>query len=564
MTNKLFCLLLFMAWMLSSCHPLDADLSLDDLEDKQEITGTLFVDVSHFKGSKVERLQINGYGRTTREALSLNHPGFYRLEIFTEGADGPAPDVIRIVLLDKERGEPEWGLNKWTPVPPLIAQIDERNVSLIYPARAPAGISIPLIVKLEGDPANYPQAYVAKSGSGEFYIKRGIGSAMISPEKTGEGMLSIDHRSFPVQVHGFNAAPLLLQGQLASDLYIEAGSYVKIEEDLIIPPGVTLTIEEGVFLSISPEVNLYNEGILRISGSEEMPVTFTCSEAESHWGGIISTGAGNQIEATFAIFALSGFHTEGIYRYGHAGRQALIYSEDALLDFDHCYMIDHAGQVFYPLRSTLNISHTLVQRAMTGGQVNDSELILQNSIFTDFPDDSQNYQDQDNDALYLMGSNAVITKTYFMYAKDDGLDSGGSSGGRIEVINSHFEAIFHEGAALSSGGSATKHHYFSGCTFSNCGQGLELGYSSPNHLVEVDSCFFGYNGIGIRYGDNYTSPHRGRMLISNSQSLFNADYDVWNMLRENWSADTFKMEFNHVMVSMETPMYPDLVLYEAN
>ena len=269
------------------------------------------------------------------------------------------------------------------------------------------------------------------------------------------------------------------------------------------------------------------------------------------------------MDVSHAIFSRSGYHTGGSFSYGHAHRQALIYSEQALLDFDHCYMVDHVGQIFYPVSSTLNISNCLVQKAMTGGQINNSDLILRNSIFTDFPDDSQNYQDNDNDALYLMGSNATISNSFFMYAKDDGLDSGGSSGGTIKVINSHFEAVFHEGAALSSGGTSTKTHHFTGCTFTNCGQGLELGYSSPNHLVMVDSCLFQKNGIGIRYGDNYTTPHLGKVLVSNSKSLDNTEYDIWNMLRENWSADTLKMEFNNVRVSMETPMYPHLPLNEA-
>lgn len=563
MTKPLFYTLFFTAWIFISCNPVETDLALDDLNDRQEITGTLVIDANYFKGSKVEHLLVNGRTHKSGDILSLNHPGYYRIEIFGEGTNANSLGVLRIALLDKERGEAEWGLNKWTPLPPIVDAIDEREVTLIHAPSVPPGMSIPLVVRVEGAPSSFAHSFLAKNGSGEFYIKKGVGSVIIPSDEVGDSKLVINHRTFPLDIQLFESSPLLLQNALNADLQVEAGTYVSIEKDLTIPPGISLIINEGAFIAIAPEVNIYNEGILRIKGSPALPVTFTCSDPGAFWGGIISTGSGNQVDASHAIFSKSGFHTGGSFSYGHAWRQALIYSEQALLDFDHCYMIDHVGQIFYPVSSTLNISSCLVQRAMTGGQINSSELTIRNSIFTDFPDDSQNYQDRDNDALYLMGSNAIISNSFFMYAKDDGLDSGGSSGGSIEVINSHFEAVFHEGAALSSGGSSTKYHHFTGCTFTNCGQGLELGYSSPNHLVTVDSCLFQNNGIGIRYGDNYTTPHHGRVLVSNSKSLYNAEYDVWNMLRENWSADTSKMEFMHVTVSMETPMYPHLTLDEA-
>ena len=73
------------------------------------------------------------------------------------------------------------------------------------------------------------------------------------------------------------------------------------------------------------------------------------------------------------------------------------------------------------------------------------------------PDD---FQDKDNDALYLSASDAEIENTTFMYAKDDGLDSGNQEGGEINLTNCRFEACFHEGAALSSGGTVVKNHTF--------------------------------------------------------------------------------------------------------
>jgi len=183
-------------------------------------------------------------------------------------------------------------------------------------------------------------------------------------------------------------------------------------------------------------------------------------------------------------------------------------------------------------------------------------------VFTDFPDDSDQYRDEDNDALYLDETNAVINNSLFMFAKDDGLDSGASGGGEVVITNSRFESVYHEGAALSSGGSVRKLHRITNCLFTNCGQGLELGYSSPDHFVEVESCRFIRNGIGIRYGDCYDYPHHGYMHVKNSESLENSVYDVWNMNREHWEADTSNMSFENVSVSHPSDLYPELITYE--
>ncbi|MDX2431254.1 MAG: hypothetical protein QNK35_09985, partial [Bacteroides sp.] len=302
--------------------------------------------------------------------------------------------------------------------------------------------------------------------------------------------------------------------------------------------------------------------VMVFPGTEEEPITLTCSDENSFWGGVISTGSGNRIEAFNTIFCKSGYHTGENYDYGHAKRQALFYSEGGKLDVTNCYMIDHAGQVFYPKGAELNISYSLIQRAITGGQINYTDVRIDHSVFTDFPNDKLVFQDQDNDALYLAASDAVISNSVFMYAADDGLDSGGNEGGEVRVSNTRFESIFHEGAALSSNGTATKHHYFTNCEFTDCGQGIELGFSSPNHQVNVDSCKFIKNGIGIRFGDNYDWVHQGQITVSNSLSIENISHDVWNMVRELWEADTAKMVFNNVMVSIPEPVYPHLIPYE--
>ncbi len=545
-----------------SCRITNQDLTLDDLHDKQEITGGTKIDCSRFKNQVVEKVFLNGEEYTNGQILDLSEAGFYRIEVIWTNAGNSNSDVIRIVILDKERGEAEWGLKKWTPASLSMDMMVDTKIKLIYPSAAPGDVNIPLVVLVNDEIGNSTSNYNASLGSLNFKIKRGIGSIQIPPEDRDDPNLDIGNRNFMVETTTTEKPPILLHGVYSEDISIPGGSLVSISSDLTMQEGTTLTIDTGSFVIISPAVNLYINGTLLIRGSPEDPVTITCSDPAGSWGGIIGKSSSHRIDACNAIFCQSGYHSGEGYNYGHAKRQALFYSENGILSFSHCYMIDHAGQVFYPVSSTLNLEYSLVQRAKTGGQINSSELQINHCIFTDFPDDSFAYQDEDNDCLYLSGSNAIINKSLFMFAKDDGLDSGGDGGGDIRVMDTRFEAIFHEGAALSSGGTTTKSHTISGCTFSNCGQGLELGYSSPNHLVTVDSCLFFENGIGIRYGDNYTYQHQGQITVSNSESVYNIDRDIWNMVRNTWSADTLKMQFNNVSVSREVPMYPNLLIHE--
>ncbi|MDF1574421.1 MAG: hypothetical protein P1P86_04420 [Bacteroidales bacterium] len=559
--RRIWISVLFLFAILFSCTRIQLELTLDELSDKENYTGSMLLDCSTYMGEKVERILVNGSENPDKGILELQEAGYYRIEIFLKGMEADDPELIRLVILDPQRGETEWGLPPWTPAKPEQGELGDQTVKLIYPPSAPTGISIPLIAVLGEELTLSGDNLDAQIGRQSFRIKRGVGSVQV-PEDQREQAVEIDNRSFPLLINSQNNTPLSLSGVLDADRHYPAGSYIHIPGELNIPEGITLSIGSGSFITIAPEVDILNNGHLFFSGSARAPVTVTCSENEGYWGGFIGTSAGNCLEAAYTIFSRSGFHTGGDYSYGHAGRQALFYGENGELALDHCYMIDHIGQIFYPVSCDLELSDCLIQRAKTGGQVNQSELLMERCVFTDFPDDSDDYRDEDNDGLYLNETNAVIYNSVFMYAKDDGLDSGASGGGEVIINSCRFEANFHEGAALSSGHTSEKLHRIRNSLFINCGQGLELGYSSVNHQVEVDSCQFIRNGIGIRYGDCYEMPHHGSMHVANSRSLENSVYDVWNMNREHWEADTLKLSFSNVTVSKLNPMYPELLTDE--
>lgn len=536
-------------------------MQLDELNDKGEYTGGISVSVEEYQGYPVSELIVNDLRHNSDAPLELFEAGFYSLHLVYKVETSQIQKTIRIVILDRERGTAEWGLKKWIPKN-AIYQKQPGKITLVQPPVYPVGVKVPAIF-IAGDGITQTRTNLrVKAGATTFNIKNGIGSWLFSPEELNENLRIGDHEGFVISSTLSTQSPVILNGDLKGDSISLGKSLYRITGDLNIPAHFKLVIKQGVFITVDPGVNIYNQGNIIIKGTPEAPVTITCSEPYQVWGGFISTTKGNTIRAEHTILCQSGYHTGDNFSYGHAKRQALFYMQDGNLALQHCYMTDHAGQVFYPVNSSVEITSSLVQRAKTGGQINQSELVIRNAVFTDFPDDGPSFQDEDNDALYLMGSNAIIDHSFFMYAKDDGLDSGGSEGGSILVTNSLFEAAFHEGAALSSGGDVMKTHSFIQCTFDNCGQGIELGYSSPNHHVLIDSCHFVENNIGIRYGDNYTNQHAGILNVTNSFSIHNFDKDVWNMLRTSWNADTMKMQFDNVTVSQPNEIYPELNIYE--
>lgn len=538
----------------------ETDIALDELEDKFNYEEGMIVDARYFQGTRTERIVLNEAEVEDPVTLDLSEAGYYRIEIFTGSEPDSQPQVIRVVVLDPERGTPEWGLKPWTPSGVVPEMIGSQEIHLVYPGSVPAGAVYPMVALVDGALTASLDNLKASIDEKTFLIKRGTGSTWISGGDQPAASLVIDHRSFPVEPSLMEGDPVGMSGTLEVNTEIPPDSYIRITGDLTIPAGISLTIGPGAYLVIDPEVDIHLEGSLLSQGTSASPVVFTCSDPEEFWGGVIGKGAGNRVEAAHTLFGRSGFHAGGDYGWGHAHRQALFYSENGSIRLDHCYMIDHIGQVLYTESSIVEMTSCLVQRVKTGGQLNHSRVTIDHAVFTDFPDDSDDYRDQDNDALYLVNCVAHISRSFFMYAKDDGIDSGsGSYGGDVTVTHCRFESIFHEGAALSGGiSSSDKIQRFYNCYFRDCGQGLELGFSAPNHTVLVDSCRFVQNGIGIRYGDNYDFGNHGYLYVSNSESLDNVSYDVWNMDREDWVADTSHMIFDNVRVSQPNPMYPEL------
>jgi hypothetical protein len=494
------------------------------------------------------------------EFIVFKENGFFELIIEYKNNQNEA-DTFLFTTKTEERENSEWGIRAWVPAAFKTVSLGSEDVQIFYPHRYVDSIKVPFIfyIKESGTIKDiYCKAFSPASES-TFNIKRGVGSVNVSAVHISDMMsFMIGNRQMNIAIARFQEAEFKLADTIDSDIEIPANNLVRLHNNLNISAKGTLTVNEGALIIIDEAVDINVSGPIIFSGTEENPILVTCSRENKFWGGFITREAGGTIEAHYTIFCGSGYHDSNGYNWGHSGRQALFYTENSTLILDHCFMLDHVGQIFYPQYATLIFDDILVQRAQTGGQINYSDLTIRNSIFTDFPEESNIFLDLDNDALYISASDAIIENSTFMFAKDDGVDAGNTEGDNITFTNCRFEACFHEGAALSSGNNAVRNHTFINCIFTNCGQGLEIGFSSPNHTVIADNCMFLNNGIGVRYGDNYTwSDVEGKMFIKNSQSLQN-DKDVWNMVRKIWKPKLENLEFENTVVSKFCPQYPEL------
>ena len=506
---------------------------------------------------------LNDNEITITEPYSVSEEGFYYLEITSKLDTHIHKDNYEFVILDSERGEPEWGLKAWTPKNFTESTINSEEIEIIYPEKYVENINMPFILKITENNELKSAYYTCSNSvnSSVSNLKRGIGSINLAPDNsTNTVSFYINNRTINLPVELEEPAWISLDVTIDSSLQINNDSRIFIDKNITITEGVSVQVEAGTIIAVAEGINIINNGSLIVNGTNENPVVFTCINRDKFWGGIICDESGSEIIVNGAIFCQSGYHNTGDYIYGHAKRQALFYMKNSTLDIMNSCIIDNIGQIFYPVNSDLYIDNVLIQRAKTGGQINHSYISVNNSVFTDFPDDSYNYIDEDNDALYINASDADIQNSVFMYARDDGIDSGGDLGGTININNCRFEAVFHEGMALSSRDSIQKEHNIMNCTFTNCGQGLELGYSSPNHIVNVDSCYFNNNNLGIRYGDNYYSQVEGKMIVKNSYSINNYDKDVWNMVRLIWQPKINRLSFINTTVSMPVKEYPDLIV----
>lgn len=474
-------------------------------------------------------LYLNGTNMSPGGAYTIRDPDFYLVQAFRTNITTSVVTnrFFRIIIMDIARQEgsndnTERGLPSHTPLIAIPSSSNEfagGRLRLIIPARFPAGYEIPVVAWAVNDQDKPLRAngWLEAAGQPSIFLRRGAGSGFLAPGSAGTLNYSPNLKGIQanksIAIEGATSWTTV-SGTLSGNVLWAEESRINVAGGLILTAGSTLTIGAGSVVRLNPGVTITNNGTININGNTDEPVVFMPNARSQYWGGFQMRSGQGQINATATIFSGSGAAANW-FSGGHKREQALFDTGQSITLID-CAQIYSAGQ-FGRNGGVITLTRFLAQRLISAGEYSGASFRVNDSAFIEVPDDSSNFVDADNDALYLDDGNHGFTNTLFGWTKDDGVDSGGSGYGTIYYEGCWFESTFHEGNSLSG----FKRVYPRNCVYIDCGQGHEDGYDSPTG--RVDRCLFVGNKSGLRHGDNYSSmsQYTGLLSATNSILLFN-------------------------------------------
>ncbi|MEO8352154.1 MAG: hypothetical protein ABI680_10520 [Chthoniobacteraceae bacterium] len=549
-----------------------AAISITGVADKTKVSSAVTFTVQADPSAATTVATIDGQPVVVGASATVSDFGFHELQAESRNGSGVLVDseIVRFIVRDPSRGNTEDGLPPFTPyrvVNDAPSAFAAGELHVIAPASWPVGLPIPIAARIVDDAGNGLRLNGLVRFAGlpavRLQLRRGWGSA-VAPAAVTEGVVTLD-----ALLNGLNddrpitfdtASFSNVSGTISSDTTWAANSRHHIEDTLTISAGATLTIQPGCLVTLASSVEVIVNGTLNVVGSEAAPVVFAPSAAGEFWGGIELPAATSRMDAANAIFTGAGedqtwFDTHSGYS-SHRPEQALFLvagsgagiNVGAQLHLTDCYCFDVRGQMMNSKSKVwIDLNRTLMQKAVTCGELNGTKVTIASSALIEFPGESSEFTDADNDAIYFTSGDLSVRDSVIGFTKDDGIDSGGNGGDNpftaaVDVTqfvqeNNWFEGIFHEGNSLSG----TRNVSYSGCVFFNCGQGVEAGYSAggsgdgPNAVV--DSCLFVGNMVAARWGDNYGSGYQynASMEVKNSLLLASEFHDVWSYDWNDWT-----------------------------
>ena len=504
-----------------------AQFTVSGVADKMTYNNTASLTVVTQAGYSY-RATLNYLPIAVGAAVVVNKPDFYELRVDATNTTTSAvtSGYLRFHVLSSERLGTEWGLPPHIPFPVIQSSPAEfvgARLRVLTPTNFPTGYEIPVVAWVV-DGSNHAvraNGLLAASGQNPIQLKRGTGSGFLASNQP-PGLLN-----YIPSVGGISTnKPVNLEagtvwtsvaGTLGGVTTWPEQSRIRVTGHLAIPAGSSLNIGAGSIVLLNSGVNITNDGAVVIKGSVEQPVIFMPNSRAQPWGGFFMRTSSGSINATGAIFVASGASQSGAP--GHRPEQCLFLVDNSpsilLSDSAAIYLAGQLGHAYSG--GTFTFTRFLMQRATTGGEYTGASFTVNDSAFIECPDDSVNFVDGDNDALYFVSGSHYFTNTLIGWTKDDGIDSGGSGSGPLTYQSCWFESTFHEGNSLSG----FKDVFSRGTVYFDCGQGIEDGYDAPDG--RVDNCFFSMCQSGMRHGDNYTTigNYNGRFIGTNCISIYN-------------------------------------------
>jgi len=541
-------------------------IPVSGLADKTVYVDQVTFSISNQVGFTYEA-RLDGNPVAVGSPVSVNRVEYHELSIFRTNTSTltVTNQSIQFIVRSSERGETENGLPPWTPYPVIPSAPEEfagATLRILAPQDYPQGMAIPIVAWVENAQGHAVRVNgsIAASGQSAFNVKRGVGSGFLSATNAA-GTLN-----YQPTVAGLSTNKAIsleanttwtgVSGTLNGNINWPAGSRIAITNHVVLASGATLTIGAGTIVRVSPGVDITNNAAVIISGTWEQPVVFTPIAPNQPWGGFTMRSSEGSITGTGVIFTGSGavptWFGSGGNPSSHRREQSLFFcGGNNVISLTDSAAISLAGQLGHTVSgSTITLRRFLMQKTTSGGEFTGASFRVNDSAFIECPDDSANFVDGDNDALYLWSGTHGFTNTLFGFTKDDGVDSGGDGSGLINYQDCWFESTFHEGNSLSGTGKVVNHHH---TVFLNCGQALEAGYNGPTG--NLLGCLATGNAVGGRFGDNYNWTYDGFLRATNSLLIYNYR-NVWGMTWSDWGYRTAQMDVRSNLLSNADAIWP--------
>jgi len=308
----------------------------------------------------------------------------------------------------------------------------------------------------------------------------------------------------------------LLAGTLAADTVLTGDSYV-VTDDLIVPPGTTLTLAAGVKLQMAAGRHLRVLGRILINGSDSAPVTIRGRNG-GRWGGIsFENPTAASIINHLVIRGATRGHDPGRYPSAISGLNADLVM--AFIDID-----ESEGPVFARGGSTL-LSFSRLHTPYTGDCINVkggyAETIGCTFIGNNAPDtDAIDYDGviggiiRDNLILRFQGFNSdgidigeqcrdvLIEGNLIYYCTDKAFSVGQGS---TVTIRRNLAVGCALGVGIKDYGS---HALIENNTFANCASGVEVyekNFANGGGSAEIVNTLFSGCSLGTVSTDSLSS-----------------------------------------------------------
>jgi hypothetical protein len=495
-----------------------AAITIGGVADKTKYDNSVTITITADPNAVTTTATLDGEAFAVGSTVVVNSIRYHELKAESRDAGNALVDskTIRFIVRNSARAGSEDGIPTFTPyraVNDAPSAFAGGVFKVIAPAAWPAGLPIPIAATLR-DGANEPLWLNGPVSFGGFpattlQMRRGWGS-VVAPAATA-GTIQVN-----AGVNGLTDNPSIViesspvftdvSGTISSNTTWPANSRIHVTGTLTIAPAATLTIGEGSIITVysgngsaGSAAEIVLNGLMQVDGTQANPVVFAPDTATGKWGGIELMATTSNLMASHTIFTGSGedqtwFDTHSGYTT-HKPQQALFLlagsasgtSAGAQIHLTECYAFSLAGQQMNSKANTwVDLQRTLMQRAVTCGELHGCKVTIDRSALIEFPGETETFADADNDALYLTHGDLAISNTVIGFTKDDGVDSGGNGGDNPYTAaadvtpfvntNNWYEGTFHEGNSLSG----TRNVFHTGCVFINCGQGIEAGYSASS------------------------------------------------------------------------------------